>query len=489
MPWKKDSVMRISLWPVLVCGLVLAGTVGQTTRAAERADRFSEFSPAYEADGDEDDSDEYESPAGYPDESALAAPYFQPVQYVEDGSGGMPAYGMDPYAAQGYPPNAWPQVSPYEHRMTGVVNDGSLWQYNESDEEAIGLASVEFLITWGLRPGTQLVGAGGPPSDQYFIPGNRNIFPHQTTNEFPNIKHYGVRARYGWENPDGSGFIASGFYAAEAHDNAGPVGTNVYPLDSRIQVVASIPYSVGNGGGQLVTYDLNFQERYGQEIWGSSADWFTAPFFARNKFKIGFSLGAEYLGVTESLQIRARDSSLSYTVDQFGVFSDIENLGLAPLETQINASTRTNLVGPTAGFKYELGGKKFKIWGATKFGVMANMEEMSVYGQDAITFEQVADGFPARPVRFSTTKSHTRVSPLLDQSIYGEFPLFAMLPLINKISLVNKANFRIGWNFILVGEMSRPANIIQYNLVEPTVRTNRTWFSLSTLSFAIDWRF
>lgn len=488
MPWKKDSVMRISLWPVLVCGLVLAGTVGQTTRAAEPADRFSGFSPAYNADGDEDESEEYESAAGY-EAAGAGGPYFQPVQYVDDGSGGMPMYGMDPYAGQDYPPNVWPQVSPYEHRMQGVANDGGgLWQYNESDERAIWLGSVEFLITWGLRPGTQLVGSGGPPSDQYFFPGNQNIFPHQTTNVFPNITHYGVRARYGWENPDGSGFILSGFYVAEANESSGPVGVHQFPLGSTIQNVASIPYSVGNGGGELVTFDTNFQMRYGQEAWGADGDYYMAPFFSRNSFKLGVSVGAKYLRVSESLHIRAQDSSLSYDVSPTGVISNIQDTGLPPLDTNIVSQTLTDLVGPSVGLKYEMGGKKFKIWGQTKVAVAANIEEMRVFGQNAISFSELASGIQP-PVTFDTSRSHTRISPILDTSIYGEFPLFAMLPIFNKITLINRANFRIGWNYILVGEMSRPANIIQYNLNEPTVRTNRTWFSLSTLSFAIDWRF
>ncbi len=42
----------------------------------------------------------------------------------------------------------------------------------------------------------------------------------------------------------------------------------------------------------------------------------------------------------------------------------------------------TNMVGPTGGLRYLIGGKSFHIIGETKFGVMANIERSSLTGNN-----------------------------------------------------------------------------------------------------------
>ena len=62
-------------------------------------------------------------------------------------------------------------------------------------------ASAEFLLAWGKTPGDNLIGA--PQfSNLYFFPDAPNSFPHQSTDEFGDMLHYGVRGRFGWDNPD-----------------------------------------------------------------------------------------------------------------------------------------------------------------------------------------------------------------------------------------------------------------------------------------------
>jgi hypothetical protein len=116
------------------------------------------------------------------------------------------------------------------------------------------------------------------------------------------------------------------------------------------------------------------------------------------------------------------------------------------------------------------------------------MDHSHVWGQNAVTSADVANGL-ILPVYFNATKSHVHIAPVFDQSIYGEFPLFKILPFINRLSFINQAQFRIGYNYICAWEVARPANQIRYDEFSPSIQTNRTWFSLSTVSFAADWRF
>jgi hypothetical protein len=507
MPWKKDTVMRISLWPVLVCGCLLTTLVGQTAYAFEPADESSGYSPTWNTAG----GDEAELFEGGDEDAASG---YQPVQYVGSGTAPMPEYGgNDPYGA--YQPNAWPVISPYtQHNLEEMYNERGLWQYNAIDEEPRNVIGFDFLMAWGLRPGTQTIGAGTPPASlQMFSPnqnflntstttnsttgtstttGNTQIngtndqtilrYGPQSTAYFSNPIHYGVKARYGWENPDDSGFLMSGFFIAQnqmVHHAKAP-GDPIGPL-------GSIAYNNGVDG-VLALFDSVFDQYYDQQFWGADADFIVAPFFRRPNFKVSMTYGVKYLRVSETLSIHAQDSNSS------GNFGGGEQIQFIPtgdplppvLDTWITSSTLSNLVGPSIGLKYDLGGNKFKIWGQTKLAAMVNMQQMRVYGQNAYgNTDYLVYGY----TNFNNHRSATYISPVFDQTIYGEFPLFAMLPLVNRINFLNKSMFRIGWNFILVGESSRPANQIAYNFTDPTIRTNRTWFSISTVSFGLDWRF
>ncbi|MGQ0636840.1 MAG: BBP7 family outer membrane beta-barrel protein [Planctomycetaceae bacterium] len=486
--------MRIPFWPVLVCGGLLATVVGQTAFAF--GDGYIDASPVVSAAG-ADSSDLFTDPSY--EGPFDGAPAYQPAQYMSD-----PAAGMGFAGAPGGtvpPPNAWPNISPYtQHNWEGYYNDQGLWNYEANDDRTRALLSLEFLIVWGVKPGNHLIGsqlsdfvaARTISSEPQFL---SNVFPNQTTSNFNDMSHYGVKARYGWENPDKSGFIVSGFYAAEKertvgadtpHDNPIFGAPNGDPLNPNLQALASITFQQPGGGGNQVTYDTSFLKTYDQQFWGADANFYMAPFFKRPSFTAQMLYGVQYLRIWESLSVNAVDSSLGYTVSiPSGEIGNIVDLGFPQLQTTINSQVTSNLVGPQIGVRYDLGGDKFKIWGQSKVAVAVNMDNARVFGANAIDF---IDRGLFGPRSFNNSVSHTHISPIFDQSIYGEFPLFSILPLVNRLSFINRANFRIGFNYILVGEMARPANVIVYTYGNPTVNADRTTFSLKTLSFAVDWR-
>lgn len=503
--------MRISRWPVLVCGWILAAVFGQTAFAVEPADESSEWA-SYDDAGLEQTGESYD------DFGAGSA--YQPVQYVEGGDGGMPGYGMNPYGAPGgdYAPTAWPNVSPYsQHNIEEHYHQRGLWHYDANDEPTKYIFSADMLLVWGLRPGYQLIGSGNQPANNALFTSNDNYLgggtnpngnngnTNSVTNQdavynlrrstvFANILHYGVRLRYGWENPDDSMFIVSGFYAGsnqatkilkagESISEDNPAITNTAPL-------ARIPYDNG-GEGVLALFDSIITQTYDQTLWGVDADFYAAPFLTRSAFKMQMLWGVKYLRVNENWSLHALDSSTSGNYGPGETFNNqnidpVDGPFPPPLDTWVTSTVNSNLIGPEIGCRYDLGGEKLKIWGASKIAVAANMEEMRVYGRNAYgNTDFLLLGY----TEFDNRRTVTHLSPIVDQSIFGEFPLFANLPIFNRIAILNKANFRIGWNFIVVGGMQRPLNQVSWNWNNPTVRTNRQLFSISTVSFGIDWKY
>jgi hypothetical protein len=483
--------MRISLRPVLACGWVLAALVGQTAVAFEPADGYADFaSAAYEAE-DADDSELFDDPSfessGYPGMGV------QPVQHVMGGAPGMAMpQGGNPYFAQGgYPPTAWPEVSPYNQpnmNMHSLYNRAGVWQYEDNFETRKYLFGMEMLISRGLKPGNHEL-SDDRFLDVDFLPGIPQAFPHRNTVEYTDLKHYGYKAHYGWENPDESGFVLSGWQIFENEVQKGPGRTyfndgNFANLSTRL---GGITFN-NNGVGEAVPYDSEFAFFYDQDAWGADADFIVSPFFERKNFQMQLTWGVKYMHVHEQFRLRAGDSGLGYVfilpsgnID----LSTVTDIGIPPYVFNIASNVTSNLVGPQVGMKYELGGDKFKIWGQTKVAVAANMEKMRVNGENAVNG---FTSFALQGPKFDHTKTTTHISPIFDQSIYGEFPLFAALPIFNKISFINKANFRVGYNYVLIGEVARPAQIINWLAVDPNIRTNRSPFSLKTVSFAVDWK-
>ncbi len=487
--------MRISRWPVLLCGWMLA-VVGQTANAFDPAYENA-FSPSNYAVGEEDGAGLFEAPSDDEGTDGTGGWAFQPVQYLEDGSAGMPMDGGgDPYYMQGgYPPNAWPGVSPYsQHNMEGVYNDGGIWRYEANDDERKHVFSTEFLIVWGLRPGSHVIGdsaysslapSGGAGTTTGTTTTSGGSFRTYNSSQFSNLKHYGVKLRYGWENPDESGMILSGFWVAPNEAVKAPPaqfnrGFTTAPL-------ASIAYR-SNIFGQSIPnfglFDETFSQTYDQEVWGADLDAYAAPFFRRQSFKVAATLGVKYLRIGETYSIRGSGSSTGPSQ----TFT-----GFPELNTEINASATSNLVGPQIGVRYDLGGERFKIWGQTKIAVAANMDSTSLFGRNAfgnyMPTESLIISPPSSNITFNKKQSGAHISPIFDQSIYGEFPLFSVLPLLNRLSFINRANFRVGYNLLIVNDMQRPASMIRYTEYDPGIRMNRTWFTLSTVNFSADWRF
>ena len=510
--------MRISLWPALVCGSLFAATVGNTVLAAPPAAKPSGAVTQTDAD-DELDSDEESS--GATEGFGGFNPY-QPTQFVQGGSGppdggdfapggGPGPMGFDPAMTA---PNAWPETSPYtQYPRQETFNSGGLWQYNANDDTTVKrFFTTEYLYGSGLKPGNHYIGSIQNHS-LYWFPGQYGgPFNTQTTELFGNFFHNGTKASTGFWNADGSGMTLSGFILFESsldNDLVSPHAINGQP--GTLHPIWGIIVDNPNQTGTVLPFDTRFFQKFQQNIYGADADFYVAPFFERETFKLKLLFGAKYLQIHEDFYVQGDNSGLNYSVSAgstvatapFGPLPILLPLGsLAPYSTVFQSSATSNLVGPALGLRYDLGGDTFKIWGQSKIAAAYNHESLTVAGSNVGSY--VVPGGPSgAPLNLATGPNfngpvppsvrqqltNRHISPIFDTSINIDFPGFAWIPYVNRFAVFKEANMRVGWNYVYVGDVARPANIINYNYMTPTINANHTWFEYSMVNFAVNWKF
>lgn len=465
--------MRINCWPVLLGSLVVVTAVQTAAIAGE----FAPIGPGSVAEPLWDDAsmteENHSNPAhsGVPrdDGGLLATATERDVQLAADE---QPVFDA--------PQSSYPT-------WTDSYSQSEAWDDDEFQHDRRWYAGTELMLSWGLSPGDSLIGAA-QFRNLYFFPTAPNTFPHQSTGAFPDQFHYGVRARFGWDNPDDSGVMLTGFYVFDKQQHRGPGrvywGSDIYQL----QPIASIPLNDG-ANGTVVPFDSAFVQKYNQSLYGGDIDAYLAPFFVRPSFQMKWLIGARYLQINEQFSVQAGDSGLGYTVNTTNNtidYATVQYIGIPPYEMRINSSTVNRLVGPQIGVRYDLGDETIKVWGQTKFAVAANFAESQLGGQNVVNgFQAFAQQGPA----FSQSANTTRVSTVFETSIYADFHLFSALPLLHKVEFLRMAQFRIGFDYLLAGDVVRPTNIINYNTPTPSLKGNRTWFDMKTLSLGINWTY
>jgi hypothetical protein len=509
--------MRISLWPALVCGSLFAATVGNAVLAAPPAAKPSRAVTQVDAD-DEADSDEESAAAT--EGSGGFTPY-QPMQYVQGGGappdgggfapgdGGPGPMGFDPAMTA---PNAWPGESPYtQYPRQETFNSGGLWQYNANEDSTVKrFFTTEYLYGYGLKPGNHYIGSIQNHAVDFQHDAPYGPFEQQTTSLFGNFFHNGTKASTGFENPDGSGLTVSGFILFESSLDNGLVSPHaINGQPGSLMAMWGITVDNPNGTGTSLPFDTRFFQKFNQNIYGADADFYAAPFFERETFKLKLLFGAKYLQIHEDFYVQGDDSGLNYTVSPGslaigGIVTPFlpPLTAVAPYSTVFQSSATSNLVGPSLGLRYDLGGDTFKIWGQSKIAVAANDEHLTVAGSNVQSYvvpvfnNAVATPLTNGPGVNAANAPSTRqqltnihISPIFDTSINVDFPGFAWIPYVNQWAVFKNANMRVGFNYVYVGDVARPANIINYNILTPTINATHTWFEYSAVNFAVNWKF
>lgn len=322
-------------------------------------------------------------------------------------------------------------------------------------------------------------------------------------------------------------------------------------LQNELMNLAGLPLDDGSINGVTVPYDLDFRVKVVSQAWGTNATWMSTPFVDKKALKVRTLAGARYMQVREGFGFVGVDSGLLYSdanniagirpdlklfslptgtdenedgiVDNAGAVEDdgagtgtstaffvapvdpVTGLAVTPTTTYVNSKVDTNLAGPELGIQFDIGGDKFKIWGQTKVGIMANQETIELEGDNvgmiiradpddidrpkALIDPTVDD---PNPNAFTDRQTHTHISPLFEQSIFMEMSLFDKLPVLKRMKLLEEAKFKVGYTYIVAGEIARPFDSIRWQGMPtrglfPSINVKREAWSVGTWSVGIDW--
>jgi hypothetical protein len=417
----------------------------------------------------------------------------------------------------------------------GVVYTDNNQQFQETPAgtSTIGTPDRETIATGGN-------GNGGNAST-----GDIAVFTPQSTTQLQDrLNSAGLRGTWGWWNPDQSGFQVSGFYLSPANSTlfiGDPRGfdANLYQnatflqtdLLTHLHAIAGIPLQGAdtdhNGlPGVVQPFDIYYRLQFQTQVGGINADWYAAPIFERPAFQIRPMYGARYLRVRENFTFDGADSGLGYTI---GIPSSNGNNGngngnnnnngtgstgwlspvtlealstLSVMQSLLSSSVTSELAGPEAGLRFDLGKDKFKIWTQSKFGLLMNYSSRNLSGYNigdayypktngTITDPTVMPRNASANTRFAHQDANTALSPMFEQGIFGKAHLFQYVPVLKKSKILSEAEFQAGYTMILVGNMYRPSNTIDWLAypASPQLNDTRSTFFTSNYSFGLTWEY
>ncbi|NQV25147.1 MAG: hypothetical protein HQ518_12355 [Rhodopirellula sp.] len=301
-------------------------------------------------------------------------------------------------------------------------------------------------------------------------------------------------------------------------------------------------------GGASAVYDLEFKIQTNLEIYGTGIRWKAMPLYKTDSFKLRPNAGVRYTTFRDQFGFYGRDSGILYDgqttanqpplpdvkihslpnnfddnvdgiVDNAGLIED--SLGGAggggggganatmanfvfgdplifPLASTLNNNVQSHLAGPELGLSYDFGGEKgFRLGGSSNFGLLLNYQKIRLSGDNIFVTTRPADMISptptnATPNRFSSAANHSSVSPMFEQSVYGEGPLFQYIPILRRSAILRNANFRAAYTLTAIAEMTRASDSIvwQGNPSQglfPSIQTSRSSFRTQSYNIGVTW--
>ena len=310
-------------------------------------------------------------------------------------------------------------------------------------------------------------------------------------------------------------------------------------------------------GGVTAPYDLDFRIDMQTQLYGGSADWVMTPVLNWKFLKVRPVAGLRYYNLNEKFGFYGRDSGLAYgpsqgaggggggnntiipdqkvhstpdgidnnsdgIIDNAGVFEgsgqaqgggggggNNQNGGATflqfhdqfryPITSYLNNNAVSNLAGGMVGLNYDLGGESLLFTGSTQFGLLANYEQVKINGDNIAMHTRESNlllpsATNATPNAFAGSLTQYRVSPMFQQSINFEAPLFRYVPVLKRIGLLEQAKFRAGYTFMFIGGVIDTANSIEWNGnpaagLFPTIKERRNNYTSDFYNVGVSWEF
>ena len=321
----------------------------------------------------------------------------------------------------------------------------------------------------------------------------------------------------------------------------GLFGSTFDVLDRTLLNLYGLPTTSGNTpivlNGETAPYDLNFVLRQTMNTGGAHAAWAFNPVYDNDNIKVRPIFGGRYFRIDETFQFDGASTLLSYNDDgdadtpiNAKVF--LPGTGIIPttpptrtylapigatsliVYSYINSQVVSNLSGPELGFHYELGRTKgIQVTGSTRVAAMFNNEKLRLSGDNIGNFmgiEVVPDPVTGANIAtrmydtnttqgpslnaFTDRTSSTHLSPLLEQSLNAQIPIFGRVPVLKDMWQLEDARLSLGWTFLLIGQVADPNDSIVYDSSPVTgeflhYKADRNSFYQNTFNVGINWSY
>ena len=324
----------------------------------------------------------------------------------------------------------------------------------------------------------------------------------------------------------------------------GVSGTTFQILDRTLLNLHSLPTYSGRSqfqiNGEAAPYDVQFILKQKISSGGVNADWAFSPVYDNDRIKIRPVVGGRWFWIDNTMNFNGVSTLLSYTSQGASADSDtpvnakvfLPNTGQAPTTTTIGdyeapiglddllvysyikSQVVTNLYGPEIGFHYEMGKTKgIRLSGATRVAAMFNSEKIRLSGDNIGNFmgvEVLPDPITGANIfgrlyntttrqgaslnAFNDIDNGTHLSPLLEQTVTAEIPLFDRIPVLRDVDILEEAKFSIGWTGLVIGGIADPNKSINYTSSPITgeflhVQPSHSTFVQNTLNIGINWNY
>lgn len=307
-------------------------------------------------------------------------------------------------------------------------------------------------------------------------------------------------------------------------------------------------------GGVTVPYDLEFQMRLRSELYGGNAEWVMSPILSWGSLRVRPTVGARYFFLKEGFRFYGQDSGLAYTsttqqgggggggnqtlspdikihappdridndrdgiVDNAGGETTGQQQGGGgqnqqntlnffsfhdhfryPITSYLNNDAEQHLGGAELGLTYDFGGDMLLITGSTKVGLLANYARLSMSGDNIGMHTRESNLLlpstdDATPNSFTDSDTVAHASPMFEQTISAEAPLFQYVPVLRRFSVFEKARFRAGYSILLIGEVTDTAGSVLWQGnpaagLFPSIQEKRNTYATHNYSFGVSWQY
>ena len=324
------------------------------------------------------------------------------------------------------------------------------------------------------------------------------------------------------------------FDAADA-EVFGVFGSTFEVLDRYLYPLGGIGIQNGNGiGGVSQLFDLDYRIEHEIKSYGGGFHFSSSPIYETDSFRVRPIVGGRVFRIMEAFKFFGADSGLAYTFSQpnnqdddgDAIIDNVEENGALdftdPITTDteeimvrsfVNNYIRSTLTGPEIGLEYELGEKGGVAFsGSTRVGALFNVEKANLEGDNigdtfAVTVDPIT-GLTTRSEMFDTSTDNgqltlnafrdsnetTHLSPMFEQSLNAELPIFSHIPVLRDVWQLEHARLRLGWTYTWIGEVANPTTSIRWESnpragVFPSLKTSRGEFFQNTFNAGLNWEF